>query len=72
VSETHGHLAVRRMPMMTPRDVVAASLAGLENEKLRVVVGFSNRLLGFVTQRFAPGWLARKVAGGLYRDRNVT
>jgi len=72
VSETHGHLAVRRMPMMTPRDVVAASLAGLENERLRVVVGFSNRLLGFVTQRFAPGWLARKVAGGLYRDRNVT
>jgi short-subunit dehydrogenase len=72
VSETHGHLAVRRMPMMTPRDVVAASLAGLENEKLRVVVGVSNRVLGFVAQRFAPGWLARRVAGGLYRDRNVT
>ena len=63
VSETHGHLAVRKMPMMTPREVVAASLAGLDRGRLRVVVGFSNRLLGFVTQRFAPGWLARKVAG---------
>jgi hypothetical protein len=60
------------MPMMTPREVVAESLAGLDRGRLRVVVGFSNRLLGFVTQRFAPGWLARKVAGGLYRDSNVT
>jgi short-subunit dehydrogenase len=72
VSETHGHLAVRRMPMMTPRQVVEASLAGLDRGRLRVVVGFSNRLLGFVTQRLAPGWLARRVAGGLYRDSNVT
>jgi uncharacterized protein len=72
ISETHGHLAVRRMSMMTPRQVVEESLAGLDRKRLRVVVGFSNRLLGFATQRLAPGWLARRVAGGLYRDRNVT
>ena len=72
VSLTHGRLGVRRLPMMTPRQVVEASLAGLERRRLRVVVGFSNRVLGFVTQRFAPGWLARRVAGGLYREPNVT
>jgi uncharacterized protein len=71
VSETHGDLGVRRLPMMTPREVVAASLDGLDRRKLRVVVGFTNRLLGLVTQRVAPGWLARRVAGGLY-DRKVT
>jgi short-subunit dehydrogenase len=69
VSETGGELRVRRMPMMTPRQVVAASLDGLERGRLRVVVGFSNRLLGFVTQRLAPVWLARRVAGELYRPR---
>jgi hypothetical protein len=72
VSLTHGRLGVRRLPMMTPRQVVEVSLAGLERHRLRVVVGFSNRVLGFVTQRFAPGWLARRVAGGLYREPNVT
>jgi uncharacterized protein len=69
VSATGGELRVRRMPMMTPRQVVVASLAGLEHGRLRVVVGFSNRLLGFVTRRLAPGWLARRVAGELYRPR---
>ena len=72
VSKTHSGLAVRRLPTMTPREVVQASLDGIDHGKLRVVVGLSNRVLGFVTQRFAPGWLARRVAGGLYRDRNVT
>jgi len=67
VSETHGDLRVRRLPTMTPRQVVEASLHGLERGQLRVVVGFSNRLLGFVTQRLAPAWLARRVAGELYR-----
>lgn len=72
VSETHASLRVRKMPTMTPRQVVEASLAGLESGRLRVVVGISNRVLGFVTQRFAPNWLARKVAGSLYRDANAT
>jgi short-subunit dehydrogenase len=69
VSATGGELRVRRMPMMTPRQVVDASLAGLEHGRLRVVVGFSNRVLGFVTRRLAPAWLARRVAGELYRPR---
>jgi len=69
VSETGGDLRVRRLPMMTPRQVVEASLDGLERGRLRVVVGFSNRLLAFVTRRLAPAWLARRVAGELYRPR---
>jgi len=69
VSETGGELRVRRLPMMTPRQVVEASLAGLERGRLRVVVGASNRLLAFVTQRLAPAWLSRRVAGELYRPR---
>jgi short-subunit dehydrogenase len=69
VSATGGELRVRRMPMMTPRQVVEASLEGLDRGRLRVVVGFSNRVLGFVTQRLAPAWLARRVAGELYRPR---
>lgn len=74
VSQTHGGLAVRRLPTMTPKQVVAASLAGLDRRKLRVVVGLPNRILGFVTQRLAPGWVARRVAGELYREhkRDVT
>jgi short-subunit dehydrogenase len=69
VSETGGELRVRRMPMLTPRQVVAASLDGFERGRLRVVVGFANRVLGFVTQRLAPVWVARRVAGELYRPR---
>jgi len=69
VSATGGELRVRRMPMMTSSQVVAASLDGLDRGRLRVVVGFSNRVLGFVTRRLAPAWLARRVAGELYRPR---
>jgi short-subunit dehydrogenase len=69
VSETGAELRVRRMPMMTPRQVVEESLDGLERGRLRVVVGLPNRVLGFVTRRFAPDWLARRVAGDLYRPR---
>lgn len=69
VSQTGGELGVRRLPMMTPRQVVEASLAGLDRGRSRVVVGFSNRVLGFVTRRLAPEWLARRVAGELYRAR---
>jgi short-subunit dehydrogenase len=69
VSETREDLRVRRLPMMAPSQVVEASLAGLERGRLRVVVGLPNRLLGFVTRRLAPDWLARRVAGELYRPR---
>ena len=69
VSATGGELRVRRMPMMTPRQVVEASLEGLDRGRLRVVVGLSNRVLGFLAQRLAPGRLARGVAGYLYRPR---
>ena len=70
VSETRAELKVRQLPMMTPRDVVQASLDGLDHGRRRVVVGFSNRILGWVTRRLAPAGLARRVAGELYRPRN--
>ena len=69
VSETGGDLRVRRLPMMTPRQVVLASLDGLERGRSRVVVGLSNRVLAFLAQRLAPGRLARGVSGYLYRPR---
>jgi short-subunit dehydrogenase len=69
VSQTRGDLRVRRLPMLSPRQVVEASLDGLERGRLRVVVGFSNRVLGFLAQRLAPARLARRVAGELYRSR---
>jgi hypothetical protein len=55
--------------MMTPRQVVLASLDGLERGRSRVVVGLSNRVLAFLAQRLAPGRLARGVSGYLYRPR---
>jgi short-subunit dehydrogenase len=55
--------------MMTPRQVVRASLDGLDRGRLRVVVGWPNRVLGFLALRLAPGRLARRVAGSLYRPR---
>jgi short-subunit dehydrogenase len=69
VSETHRNLPVRRLPMMTPRQVVEASLRGLDRGSTRVVAGWPNRVLGFLVQRIAPRSLARRVAGGLYRPR---
>ena len=70
VSETRADLKVRSLPMTTPRDVVEASLEGLDRGSRRVVVGLSNRVLGWVTRRLAPAALARRVAGELYRPRN--
>jgi len=70
VSETRAELKVRSLPMATPREVVEASLGGLERGRLRVVVGLSNRVLGFLTRRLAPDSLARRVAGDLYRPRD--
>jgi short-subunit dehydrogenase len=71
VAGTHPGLLVTRMPMMTADAVVRASLAGLDRGRVRVVAGWTNRLLGFVAQRLAPRGLARRVAGELYRPRGA-
>jgi uncharacterized protein len=70
VAETHSGLLVRRMPMMTAEDVVAASLAGLERGRVRVVAGFANRALATL-QRFVPNAVVRRVSAQLYRPRGV-
>ncbi len=69
VAQTHRGLLVTRMPMMTPEQVVRASLAGLDSGQIRVVAGLPNRVLGFVVQRLAPRALARRVAARLYRPQ---
>jgi short-subunit dehydrogenase len=69
VAETSRDLLVNHMPMMTADQVVRASLRGLDRGRVRVVAGWSNRLLGFAVQRLAPRGLARRVAGALYRPR---
>jgi hypothetical protein len=48
---------------------VRASLRGLDRGRVRVVVGWPNRLLAFLVERVAPHGLARRVAGQLYRPR---
>jgi short-subunit dehydrogenase len=70
VAETHRGLLVTRMPMMTADEVVQASLRGLDRGRVRVVVGWPNRVLGFVAERLAPRGLARRVAGALYRPHD--
>jgi short-subunit dehydrogenase len=70
VAETHSGLLVRRMPTMTAEQVVAASLAGLERGRVRVVAGFANRALAAV-QRFVPNVIVRRVSAELYRPRGV-
>jgi len=69
VAGTHDGLLVTRMPMMTPAQVAEASLRGLDRGRVRVVAGWTNRLVGFVVQRLAPRGLARRVAAQLYRPR---
>jgi hypothetical protein len=69
VAGTHPGLLVTRMPMMTADAVVQASLKGLDRGRVRVVAGWPNRLLGFVTERLTPHVLSRRVAGQLYRPR---
>jgi len=66
VSDTHSRLLISRMPMMTPEQVVAASLRGLDRGRVRVVAGFMNRLTAAAV-RFAPHGLTRRVAARLYR-----
>lgn len=68
-ADTHRGLLVTRMPMMTAEQVVEASLRGLDAGRVRVVAGWTNRLLGFAALRLAPRGLARRVAGALYRPR---
>jgi short-subunit dehydrogenase len=69
VAETGPGLLINRMPAMSAEDVVACSLRGLERGRLRVVAGFTNRLMAGV-QRFVPGAIVRRVAAELYRPRS--
>jgi len=70
VAETHSGLLVRRLPTMTAEQVVAASLAGLDRGRVRVVAGFANRALAAV-QRFVPNVIVRRVSAEFYRPRGV-
>jgi uncharacterized protein len=70
VAETHSGLLVRKMPTMTAEQVVAASLAGLDRGRVRVVAGFANRALATL-QRFVPNAVVRRVSGELYRPRGA-
>jgi hypothetical protein len=63
---THAGVLAARLPRLTSEAVVEASLRGLEAGRLRVVPGFSNRVLAALV-RFVPGTLTRAVAGRLYR-----
>ena len=55
---------------MAPDQVVAASLAGLDRGRVRVVAGFANRALATI-QRFVPNVIVRRVSGELYRPRGA-
>jgi uncharacterized protein len=68
VAETHRGLLVTRLPMMSPEQVVACSLRGLEGGRLRVIAGLANRLLA-VAQAVVPRGIVRRAAGELYRPR---
>ncbi len=68
VSGTAPGLFVNRLPKMSAEDVVAASLRGLDQRRLRVVPGLPNRALAALV-RISPGWLSRTVAASLYRPR---
>jgi short-subunit dehydrogenase len=68
VAETHRGLLVTRLPMMSPDDVVACSLRGLDRRRLRVIAGLPNRLLA-AAQSVVPRWIVRRVTTELYRPR---
>jgi short-subunit dehydrogenase len=68
VAETHRGLLVTRLPMLTPEAVALASLRGLDRGRVRVVAGWSNRLVAAV-ERVVPSRVTRRVAGALYRPR---
>ena len=68
VAETD-RVAFNRTGTMSPEDVVAASLRAFDRGDLRVIPGFSNRLLAEV-QGWLPRSLVRRVAGELFRPRS--
>jgi short-subunit dehydrogenase len=59
-------VAFNRTPAVTPETVVAESLAGFDRGRDRVIVGWNNRLVAAAV-RVAPRWLARELAGRLFR-----
>lgn len=67
-ARTGERLLVNKLPRMTPEAVVEASLRGLSAGRLRVVAGFSNRMLARLV-RISPRGLATRVASELYRPR---
>jgi uncharacterized protein len=68
VAETHRGLLVTRLPTMSPDEVVACSLRGLDRRRLRVIAGLPNRLLA-AAQSIVPRGIVRRVAAELYRPR---
>jgi hypothetical protein len=67
-ARTGKELLVNKLPRMTPEEVVACSLRGLDRGRLTVITGLSNRLLAAAV-RLSPRGLARRVAAELYRPR---
>jgi short-subunit dehydrogenase len=70
VSETHDDLLISKLPQLTAEQVAATSVRALGRSRVRVVPGLSNRAVGLLV-RLAPGRLARRVAGELYRPRGA-
>ena len=68
VSETHTGLLVTRLPMLSTEAVVAASLAGLDRGKLRVIPGLANRLVPQLL-RVSPVAFARAVTAQLFKPK---
>ncbi len=64
----HEGLLANHLPRASPRQVVTASLRGLDRRRERVVVGLPNQLLAGAV-RVLPGGLVRAVAAALYRPR---
>jgi short-subunit dehydrogenase len=58
-------VAFNKTGAATPDEVVAASLHGLDRGRLRVVVGFQNRLT-IAAQRFLPQALVRTIGAKLF------
>jgi len=61
-------LAGRKVRGMSPDDVVALSLAALDRGKLRVIPGWSNRVIA-TAERLVPGAVVRRMAAELFRPR---
>jgi uncharacterized protein len=68
VAETPPGLLAARLPRLTPEGVARVSLRGLESGRVRVVTGWSNRLIA-VLEPFVPSAATRRVAAALYRPR---